>query len=240
MSHPSGRGHGSRLTIREWGDGNAIYFWPPPEDLMCQCGPKKLAQIKILYNFYVWTNTFFGFPTHFYIEEFENKIFIDTLLLNICSLFLRHILCQIRSLLFLSPSVEKLPNVFPLPPNTWFPAVSEILFSTILVTIAILDSHKTLYLPTTTRSSHTCHSTIIVSAPIHKVSKETFWWCFTMCIHNLIMQVERDEWIGCVGIFWLSAAPVCQVVLACFVNLSQKAAAKKVTNNQVYLPTPQR
>ena len=32
-------------------------------------------------------------------------------------------------------------------PNTWFPGVSEILLSTILVTIAILDFHKTLYLP---------------------------------------------------------------------------------------------
>ena len=32
-------------------------------------------------------------------------------------------------------------------PNTWFPGVSEILVSTILVTIAILDFHKTLYLP---------------------------------------------------------------------------------------------
>ena len=40
----------------------------------------------------------------------------------------------------------------------------------------------------------------------------------------------------CVWIFWISAAPVCQVVLACFVNLSQKAGAKKVTNNRAYLP----
>ena len=41
-------------------------------------------------------------------------------------------------------------------------------------------------------------------------------------------------WAAPTGIFWLSAAPVCQVVLACFVNLSQKPAAEKVTNNQLY------
>ena len=41
-------------------------------------------------------------------------------------------------------------------------------------------------------------------------------------------------WAASTGIFWLSAAPVCQVVLACFVNLSQKPAAEKVTNNQLY------
>ena len=41
-------------------------------------------------------------------------------------------------------------------------------------------------------------------------------------------------WAASTGIFWLSAAPVCQVVLACFVNLSQKPPAEKVTNNQPY------
>ena len=53
-----------------------------------------------------------------------------------------------------------LPNVFPPPSNTWFPAVSEILLSTILVTIAILDSHNFI---STWTYSHTRRQLIIIS-----------------------------------------------------------------------------
>ena len=180
--------------------------------------------------------------THIYI----NQIKVITVLVGcwgfeprnspICFLFLRHILCcQIRSLLLLPSSVEKLPNVFPSPPIPDFlpsqKSSSQLFWSRSRYWI---PTKLYIYLPPThlTPVTHKLSSVLL-----NKLSSGILQYGYMLNLRG-----GRDEWIVCVGIFCLSAAPaaVCQVVLACFVNLSQKAAAKKVTNSRVYLPTLQR
>ena len=64
-------------------------------------------------------------------------------------------------------------------PNTWFPGVSEILLSTILVTIAILDFHKTLYLPIPTLAHVIQLSFSFLRVEIHVLDMEFNYHVFS-------------------------------------------------------------
>ena len=73
-------------------------------------------------------------------------------------------------------------------PNTWFPGVSEILLSTILVTIAILDFHKTLYLPIPTLAHVIQLSFSFLRVEIHVLDVEFNYHFFLLknwnsCVH---------------------------------------------------------
>ena len=171
-------------------------------------------------------NTFFTSPTHSYVLHprgiFKNKLFGDALPF-----------CQIRSLYFCSLPVWKSCQMY-------FPSPQYLISCRLRNPPLNYFGHDRdigfpqKFISTYHHSYHICHSTLILFTKYLKKNSGN--------ILNLNLQVgTRDEWIFYVWIFWLSpAAAVCQVVLACFVNFSQKAAAKKVTNNRVYLPTPQR
>ena len=105
-----------------------------------------------------------------------------------------------------------LPNVFPPPSNTWFPAVSEILLSTILVTIAILDSHNFI---STWTYSHTCsHLIIIIISNIPICQNRNYLKIHSdgtlKCKFYAGFVVGRNQLILYFGIFCLSSvASVC-------------------------------
>ena len=105
-------------------------------------------------------------------------------------------------------------------PNTWFPGVSEILLSTILVTIAILDFHKTLYLPIPTLAHVIQLSFSFLRVEIH-VFGYIYIWSSIVLFFFLGIEIYVQD-MGWWMYIWISSeyycSFICWILQGCFLN----------------------